>query len=350
MKDADDLNAGREIIVESSKAVARAETDSRGLSRPPIPKTIKLSDPHEIIAVDLSEGMDEAAAVEAADPRSDNLWLKAIRSLIVGCTLATAWWLLPHESPPRPPTPLPEALQSEISVSPEQAAVEATATAIFTKDGPEAAIAALEKCVTPGPATHRAWRTFLTALEQRDHDDELLTQARAYAEKYPDRLEAAHFVAEALLRQDMDDHREGFLRRHVSSEFKDELESAQQQLSQALDLLYDHKSDWSSATRSEWHDALLFDSARLCRKRWRCEGSPFEHDLRDQAIAEIERMHQKDAPALELKRDIYVRIMERWPVFFHPTTMINGKQYSKQRLRDFIAVLNDKLSTPANGD
>lgn len=348
MNDAEDPSTSREIIVESSRAVARAESGSRGLSRPPIPKTIKLSGPREIIAVDLEEGMDEAAAVEAADPRSDNLSLKAIRSLIVGCTLATAWWLLPNESPPRPPIKLPEALQSEISVSPEQAAVEATATAIFTKDGPEAAIAVLEKCVTPGPATHRAWRTFLTALEQRDHDDELLTRARAYAEKYPDRLEAAHFMAESLLRQDMEDHRKGILR-SVSSEFKEDLESAQQQLSQALDLLEDHKSDWSDSARRAWHDALLLDSARLYQKQWRCEGSPFEHDLRDQAIAALERMHQKGARnAMELKRDIYDEILRRW--WYQTETTINGTKYSKIGLIGMIAIIDGDLKKPDTGE
>lgn len=348
MNDAEDSNTGREIIVESSRTVARADSDSGGLSRPPIRKTIKLSDPREIIAVDLEEGMDEAAAVEAADPRSDNLSLKAIRSLIVCSTLAVAWWLLPHESPPRPPIELPEALQSELSVSREQAEGEAKATAIFTKDGPEAAIPALEKCVTPGPATHRAWRTLLTALVQRDHNDELLTQARAYAEKYPDRLEAAYFVAEALLRQDIDDHREGILR-SVSRDFQNDLESAQQHLSQALDLLEDHKSDWSSTARSAWHDALLFVSAKLYRKRWICEGSPFEHDLRDQAIAAIERMHQKDARnAMELKRDIYVAIKRQWPWYRKETTM-NGTDYTSDGLIGAIANIDRDLKKPDHG-
>lgn len=350
MNDEEDPSTSREIIVESSRAVARAESDSRGLSRPSLPKTRKLAEPRDIIAVDLEERMDEAAAVEAADPRTDNLWLKAVRSGIVGVTAALAWWLLPHESPPRPPIKLPESLQAEIdSTSPAQAAAENQAIKVFTEDGPEDSLDDLRACLTPGPASHRAWRTFLTALAQRGHDDELLTQARAYADKFPDRLEAAHFMTEAMLRQDIDAHRKGFFNT-VTADFKAELQSTQKQLSHAIALLGDHENDWPYKARIAWQDALLVDSALLSQKQWRCEETPFEHEHRDNALAALERIASKDARnVLQLKRDIYAGIRATWPRLTWQTR-INGETCSKGDVGKFIEALDDKLKASQHGE
>lgn len=337
----------REMIVAESRAAAPVAVGERGLSRPPLPRTRSLESRSELVAVDVDERMDRDAAIEAAAPPTENLWQKGLRTAIVVTTAAVAWWLLPHDPAPRPPIALPDALQGDVAATPEDLAAENLAIEALRKEGPHAAIAPLQARIDSGRATHRTWRTYLTILEQLDRDAEFLARARAYAAAHPDRLEAAHFVARALVRQNVDAHRGGVLG-YVSDAFKADLRAAQEPLDRALELLAQHRDDWPSRTRTAWRDLLLLDAARLHHARWLCEEAPFEHEFRDLALADLDGLEAGQARnALELRLAVYRRVAAEWG--FARDTRLGGTSYSYDGLQDEIRRLEAALRERPEG-
>lgn len=352
MADERELATRQANVPAVSHDIVSASRMDRGLSRPSLPKTRRLEQ-RDVIAVDIDEHMDEAAAIEAAAPAGEPLWLKLIRTLFVAATVSIAWLLLPPEATPTPPIELPDAVQGDLTVvAPEQLAAEKKAIATLAADGPHAAIDLLRACVDAGNPSHRMWRTYLVILERLDPNKGLLEQARVYAERHPDRLEAAHFLAVALARQDIDAHRDWDTWRDVVKDsFKQDLASAQSKLKQAIALLGDHKADWPDKARRAWHDTLLLDSARLFYTQWLCEEAPFEHNFCDEALNALGRLRDKTAlNAIELKRDIYKKIIERWPWRRFGKAKINGKGFSRGDLQKLVADLETTSNKAPEGE
>lgn len=345
---------GRLIVAERA-AAAVLPAGRHSLTRPPLPVTRRL-DTRAIVAVDVDERMDEAAAIEAAAPTQESIWRKAIRALIVALTSAAAWSLLPQAPAARPPIALPAAAQrDDVVLSAEQRAREQAAVATFRDTGPNAAIDLLRRCIDPGPASHVAWGTCLTVLQRLERDDELLARARDYAALHPDRLEAAHFLADALVRQPLHSHRvrEGFIGSRVSDEFHADLAAAQDRVEQALALLEQHADDWPHRTCRDWKDCLHVDAARLSEKQWWCADAPFRHPARDRALAELDALSAPDAEnALRLRLAIYRRLADSWPGYVRYTDResIGSHTHTHDSLLAEIASLEQRLAASARGD
>lgn len=336
-----------DMISGDSRAPVAVAPGERGLSRPPLPTTRSLVSRSDVIAVDVDERMDRDAAIEAAAPPTETLWQKSLRTAIVVTAGVVAWWLLPHDPAPRPPIALPDALQGDVAAAAADLAAENRAIEALRTAGPHAAIPLLQACIDSGRATHRAWRTYLTVLEQLDRDGEFLARARAYAAAHPDRLEAAHFVARALVRQDIDAHRGGVLG-YVSDAFKAELHAAQGPLERARELLAQHRDDWPSRTRTAWRDLLLLDAARLHHAQWLCDEAPFEHEFRDRALENLGGLEVGEARnALQLRLEIYRRVAAEWG--FASDTRLGGTSYSYDGLRDEIGRLEAALREEPEG-
>jgi hypothetical protein len=251
---------------------------------------------------------------------------------------------LPHEAPPKPPIELPDALQP-VAMAEQPADREAEARAIdaLAKDGPNAALPLMRKSIASNQATHRVWRTYLNVLETLSLNEELLEKARVYATRHPDRLEAAHFLARGLLRQDINKYRTGWSG-YISQAFKADLAAAQKRLEQACDLLDKHKGDWSHKSRTAWRSLLLLDRASLYEQQWKCEGAPVAHEFRDAAIEALEKLQAKNARnAIELRLRIYKEIERQMWSWSSSKVVINGKAYSKQLLADRIKELEENL-------
>jgi hypothetical protein len=332
---------------ETARGPVAVSHADRGLSRPPLPTTRSL-DQREVITVDIDERMDEAAAIEAAAPAGEPLWLKLFRTAFVGVAVYVAWLLLPPEAIPSPPIELPDPVQGERGgLSSAQLEAENKAIAAFTSDGPNAAVGLLQACIASEKPSHRVWRTYLVTLERLDRNDDLLAQSRIYATEHADRLEAAHFLGVAMNRQDIEQHRDLTTWQDVVADsFKQDLASTQTRLQQALELLGDHEDDWPDKARRAWHDTLFLDAALIFHKQWQCEETPFEHEFRDSALKSLGQVHDTTAlNVIELKRDIYQRILSQWPTFRWRKTRIGRNEYSKSDVEKILR----ELETTANG-
>lgn len=325
-----DESRGRRQLIGPAAATALARPAGRGLSRPALPPTRHL-EPRDLIAVDIDERMDEAAAIEAAAPAGESRWLRIVRAVFVALAGLAVWGLLPPERHTLPPIALPLPLQpDDVVLPPARREAERRAVADYEKVGPHAALDDLRSLVASGESSHAAWILLLTVLQRLDLDAELLDLAEAYGGRHPDRLEAAHFIAEGLLRQPISAHmeRDGFLGDRVSPRFRDRLDAARNRLDQALALLDGHAADWPDAGRRSWRDALLLDAAAITDMTWRCENAPFASDRVDEAVGMLGRLDARDAAnAKRLRIDIYRRLREKWP-WFTAKRRIGGVDYS----------------------
>lgn len=317
-----------------------------GLSRPPLPVTRRLGTATAIATVDIDERMDAAAAHEAAAPTQETVWAKVTRTLLVAGAGLAAWFLLPGAAAVRPAIALPTPLQGDIVLTADQREREQAALAALADAEPSKALGLLAACVDSGTASHRVWASYLSVLRQLDRDAHLLDAARAYATANPDRLEAAHFLAEGLLRQRIATHveRDGYFGSRVAPVFLDELEEAQRRVARALVLLAQRSTDWPHKDRVSWQDCLHFDAARLHDKRWWCADAPFRHRQRDDALAELDRIGDPRAEnVVRLRLEIYRRLGSQWPTFSWSQESIGGHDHSKRTLEREITRLEDDL-------
>lgn len=343
------------LTVDDRAPPAVMPAGRHGLTRPPLPVTRRL-DTRAIIAVDVDERMDEAAAIEAAAPAREGIWRKAVRVVLVALTGIAAWSLLPKAPAARPPIGLPAAAQADdVPLSKERRAHEAAAIAAFRDTGPHAAVEPLQACIDSGTASHSLWATFFTVLQRLEHDDELLARARQYAARHPDRLEGAHFLADALVRQPLAAHRvrDGFVGSKVSDEFQADLAAAQDRVEQALALVKQHARDWPHRTCTAWEDCLRVDAARLYEKRWLCRDAAFRDPFRDLALAELDALPTRDAAdAVRLRLDIYRRLAASWPGVFAYTDKepIGSHAHTHESLMVQIATLEERLADAPDGE
>jgi hypothetical protein len=337
-----------ELIVGSTLP-SPAHPGGRSIGRSSVPVTRRL-EPREIIAVDVDEHMDQAAAIEAASATSESGWTKAFRALVVAVAGVTAWTLLPRTPAVRPPIELPPALQrDDIALTPQQREQEKMALAAFRDTGPNAAIGLLQACIDSGTASHSLWATYLTVLHRLGRDDELLTRARAYVSCHPDRLEGAHFLAEGLVKQALSDHRvrKGFVGSKISDEHREDLAAAQARVDQSLTLLDQNSLGWSYKSCTAWRDCLHLDAARLYERRWMCRDAAFKDSYRDHALEHLDALTVKDAAnATHLRLTIYERLADSWPGVFSYTSeeAIGSHSHTHASLLKSISTLKDQLS------
>lgn len=340
---------GNDDIIVGGSAPPLAHASGRGLTRATLPVTRRL-EPRELIDVDIDEQMDEAAAIEAASAPRESAWAKTGRVTIVGLTGIVAWCLLPATRVARPPIELPAAVQKDdVSLTPQQRKQEEAALRAFKETGPNAAVGMLQACVESGTPSHSLWATYLAVLDRLDRNPELLHNALAYSERYPDRLEGAHFVAEGLVTQPLHSLRvrDGFLGSKVADQHVDQLVTAQERVRQALALIDQSESNWPRKICEEWRDCLRFDAARLWERRWHCRDAKFDDDFRDNALAELDALASQDAVnALGLRLAIYERLYESWPGWFTNggKKTIGRQEYTRESLKTELVNLKKRIA------
>ena len=335
-----------DIIVPASSL---SPTGAGSLARPHLPQTKPLS-ADGMRAIDLEEQMDPLAVAESTADASQSLAALAWQFVVIGLAAAAIWWLLPRGVTPRPPLELPDALQGESgSVTPSQQAAEEEAIALLKRAVPTQALAAFRHCIDAGePATVNAWRYYLQTLVDLDERAELRQRATQFLAQHPDRLEAAHFKAEALRRDDVETHRrrDGVWGSRIDPDYVAEIDRCQNTIDDALNLLQQHDGDWSQARRTAWADLLHLDRARLHHQSWKCGGLSFADPHREQALEAIRQLStDTTADALVLRIAIYQTCLDAWPksILGSPvdkSQLVNGLERSQGDLR--LALSKDR--------
>jgi len=237
---------------------------------------------------------------------------------------------------------LPEGLQDEPGgFSPAQAAAEREAIALVDRGLPTEALVAFRACVDgEQPASVSLWRSYLQTLVDLDERDELRLRARQFRGRHPDRLEGAHFQAEAIRRDDVAKHRERKLPwgSRPSPVYLAEIDAAQGDIDDALVMLDRQRDDWSAAERIRWADRLWLDRALLHHHAWKCAGFTFADPHRERALAALRKLSDpRTSDGLELKTEIYRHCLDAWP------RMMGWK--SKKQLVDGREVSWDAVNT-----
>jgi len=318
------------------------------LARPMLPASTPLS-AERMRAVDLEERMDPLAVAEtsAESPRSRADLIGQF--IVIALASAAIWWLLPRGTTARPPLELPAPLQAEPHpIPPPRLAAERAAIDLLKQAVPTRAVAAFRACVdSTDQASVNLWRYYLQTLVDLDERQELLSRARAFRQLHPDRLEAAHFLAEALWRDDIEAHRQrdGAWNRiwrsvgtpPVSTDHRAEVDRCQGWIGDALSLLQQHDDDWPAAGRTAWADLLHLDRARLHHHAWKCGGKSFADPHREQALEAIRQLSSASgADALSLRLEIYTALRDGWPTrlgFGSGRHLVNGFDWSKDDLQ-----------------
>ena len=317
------------------------------LARPSLPRSTCLS-PDRIRAVDLEEQMDPLAVAEATPDRGRSIATITSQAVVIAVAATAIWWLLPRGVTARPPLELPPALQSEAGpLPPGQSAAESEAVALLRQASPSRALEAFRGCVESATgASVSLWRYYLQTLVDLDERREPRVRAAEFIGRHPDRLEAAHFLCEAIRRDSIDAHRDrrgtwNTIRGVVSSPpvseaYLAEVERCQGTITDALVLLQQHDDDWSAGHRTAWADLLHLDRARLHWHAWACGGFAFEDPHREEALTAIRQLSAGDsADALALKLDIYRACRSRWPSrlgFPVKRQIVNGLDWSREDL------------------
>lgn len=330
---------------------ARAADGVTTLSAAPhLPPSRRL-DPAGVIAVDIDERMDPAAAAEVAEPARSDPFRQAVRLGLVAATAAGVWFLLPPDQSVAPPIELPPALQADdIPLDPRRQEAERRAIERLHAVGPHEALADLTACVEPGPASHRLWRYLLDTLTTLGRHDLLLARARDYAARFPDRLEAAHFLAVALRTQSVASwvERDGLFGQRIRPAALQSLADAEAALARAQRLLEKHDRDWPAKQRGQWADVLRLDRAAILRQQWRCAGETFPDPLRDELLAELDAVGRQDAAdVLQLRSEVYERLLRTWPRRWFaevPEVRIGSQTSTKRALEQRIESLRQALA------
>lgn len=304
-----------------------------------------------LIAVDIDERMDPAAAAEVAEPARSDPFRQAVRLGLVAATAVGVWFLLPPDQSASPPITLPPALQADdIPLDPRRQEAEQRAIERLQTVGPQDALADLTACVEPGPASHRLWRYLLDALALLGRHDLLLSRARDYAVRFPDRLEAPHFLAVALRMQNVSAwmERDGWFGQRIRPDFVRALDDTQAALGRALRLLATHDSDWPARERGQWADVLHLDRAAILQQQWRCAGETFPDPLRDELLAELDAVAPQDASdVLQLRSEVYEQLLRTWPRRWAADVRearIGGRTYTRQALEQRVDALRQALA------
>jgi len=326
-------------------------TPAGSLARPMLPKSTMLTS-DRIHAVDLEEQMDPLAVAESMADTTRSIARVIGQLVVIGIAAAAIWWLLPKGISARPPLELPEPLQAEVVTIPvDQRNAETAAIELLKQAAPTKALAAFRQCVdSSGQTSVNLWRYYLQTLVDLDERAELRERARQFLSRHPDRLEAPHFQANAICRDDIETHRErdgawntvlnsvGSPR--IAPAYVAEIERCQNTISDALNLLQQHDSDWSSASRTAWADLLHLDRARLHQHAWKCSGLAFADPHREQALEALRQMSSTtSADALSLRLELYRGVRDGWPTrlgFAPQKQLVNGFDWSKDDLQRAI--------------
>jgi len=317
-------------------------------ARPELPRSTALS-PAGMQAVDLAERMDPLAVAESAVDGGQSLADLISQLALIAAALVAIWWLLPRGTAPLPPLELPPPLQAEpVSPSRRQREAERAALELVRQATPVRAIQAFREIVDgTEPASVDAWRVYLQTLADLDERVELRMRAAQFLQLHPDRLEAAHFQADALRRDDPATRQEkrggwsaalpSLAAPRADPAALAEIDRSQAVIDDALVLLQQHDGDWSRASRTAWADLLHLDRARLHHHAWRCGGGTFADPRREQALEALGLLStDTSADALALRIDIYRRCLDAWPKplgFDSRREVVNGHDWSRDDLR-----------------
>lgn len=310
------------------------------LARPSVPLSRQLR-PAELREVDLAEQMDPLAVAESSTATVDTVASAAWQAALIAATLLAVWVLLPHGATPKPPLELPAALQSD-GAAPTRAQKEAEEMAIALAAEPTRALGHFRGCVAGGAARPTLWRYYLQTLASLDERAELLARAQEFATLHPDRLESAHFLAEAIRRDDVDRHRRrGLLSAPVDPRHVELTRQALGRIDDALQLLQKQADAWPLRDRTSWADLLHLDRAHLHDHLWRCHGRPFDDDEKNRELA-LESLRQMSASArdsadaLTLRISIYSRCLETWP-WLERRAVVDGEPGSRSTVEERLA-------------
>jgi hypothetical protein len=331
------------------------------LSRPEIPRSVVLVG-DGIPEVDLEEGMDRLAVAESSGDKRGSIATAASQLLLIAAAAAVIWWLLPRGIAARPPLELPPALQEEpVPLAPAHRAAEEAAIRLLERAAPSRALAAFRECVDSGAASVGLWRYYLQTLVELDERPELRHRAGQFLALHPDRLEAAHFQAEAVRRDDIESRRErgrGWAAiwkaartlgspAPIAPAYLAEIAACQGKLDDALALLQRQEAAWSAARRTPWADLLLLDRARLHHHAWRCGGHGFADPHRELALEALRQMSSTTgADAVSLRLDIYRRCFESWPTrigYAAGPQVVDGVACSREQVQQAIRSMRDTL-------
>ncbi len=314
----------------------------RAIARPPLPKTTALS-PAKVRQVDLEEQMEPLAVAESIADRDRSFLSVMIRVGLVAATAAAVWMLLPAGRAARPPIELPSPLQEDVEPSKDRRRAEEAAIAVLERVGPQDAIDDLRASANEAGASHEIRRFYLGTLAQLGEWGELSKAAADYAAAHPDRLEAAHFAAEAIRLTPPDARRDpkawfraAWFGDGASPAFIAGVEQGLRRLDSALSLLQQRDGDWPAGERRKWADVLHLDRAHLHRVLWNCRGDDFEDPERDRALAALDDVSNGDAEnVLSLKAEIYAALVAKWPRFGweRRNVEIDGRTYDRGTLR-----------------
>jgi len=317
------------------------------LARPMLPTSTALS-AERMHAVDLEEEMDPLAVAEATADGPRSVAMAVGQFLVIGIAAVAIWWLLPKGVTPRPPLELPAALQAEaVPIPAGQRQFENAAIDLLKQAVPTQALVAFRACVDSTDQTSvNLWRYYLQTLVDLDERTELRGRACDFFLRHPDRLEAAHFQAEAICRDDIEAHRDergawntvlkSVGTPPISADYFSEIDRCQNTISDALNLLQQHDDDWSAAHRTAWTDLLHLDRARLHHHAWKCSTMAFNDPHREQALEAIRQLSTAaSVDALSLRLEIYRRVRDGWPShlgFAPQRQLVNGFDWSKDDL------------------
>jgi hypothetical protein len=304
-----------------------------------------------VLTVDIDERMDPAAAGEVVTSTQTDVVLQAVRVGFVAAAAVGVWFLLPPDQSATPRIELPAALQADdVRLSPGQQEAERRAIELLDTVGPSTAIDDLVAGVDPGPASHRLWRYLLDTLVLLGRHDELLARARDYADRYPDRLEAAHFLAVALQTRSVQSclERDGFFGTRIRPDVKRSLDDAEAAIGRGIRLLSAHERDWPAAERKQWVDVLLLDRTGVLRQRWLCTGAAFTDPDLNNLLADLDGVSRKDAAdVLHLRIEIYEQLLRTWPRILwadHREVQIGSRTYTKKALQQLVDTLRETLA------
>lgn len=342
------MGASTDLIPASGGLAAPAGS----LARPELPRSVALTG-ERLRAVDLEERMDPLAVAEAsADlPRPPAELLG--RAALFALAAAAVFWLLPRAVPPQPPLEVPEGLQGETAaLPPAQLAAERAAIALVDRGLPAQALPAFRACVDgEQPASVNLWRHYLQTLVDLDERAELRQRARQFRGRHPDRLEGAHFQAEAVRRDDVEKHRERTLPwgSRPSPVYLAEIDAALGDIDDALLTLDRQGDDWSVAERTRWADLLHLDRARLHHHAWKCAGFSFADPHRERALAALRRLSDpRTSESLGLKTEIYGRCLEKWPRSLGwgaNKQLVDGREVTRDMVQEALRADRQALET-----
>ena len=336
------------MLVEASSL---APIVAGSLARPELPHTLMLST-DQMRAVDLEEQMDPLAVAESTAATDRSVAALAWQFVVLGVAAVALWSLLPKGVTARPPLELPAPLQAESGpITPAQQALEETAIGLLKQAVPTQALVDFRRCIGGDDrASVNLWRYYLQTLVDLDERSELRLRARQFVARHPDRLEAPHFQCEALRRDDIEAHRQrvGVWGARIAPDYLAELDRCQNTISDALNLLQQHDSDWSAAKRTAWADLLHLDRAHLHHQAWKCGGFDFADPHREQSLAAIRLMSSTTtADAVALRVEIYRTCLDTWPRilgFARKKQVVNGLEQSHD---DLVRVLSEESKTLA---